>query len=121
MILTVDIGGTKTRLATFNADGGIAHEVKFATLRDTNQFVNLLASTARSDFPDAQAVVVGAAGLFENGVIKSYSKLGWRDFSIVTELQKLLPGIPIWLENDCNLGALGAFSLYTPPHGVVCI
>lgn len=118
MILTVDTGGTKTRLATFDEMGQIARELQFETPRDTDEYIHTLADTIRREFPDASAIAVAAPGILDqntDGVIKMLAKLDWYDFHLLDELREQLPGIKIWLENDANLGGLGAFAMYGQP------
>ncbi len=118
MILTVDTGGTKTRLATFNDAGQIARELQFETPRDTDEYIRTLADTIRREFPDSSVVSVAAPGFLDQnvtGVIKSLPKLGWKDFHLLEKLQAQLPGKKIWFENDANLGGLGAFAMHGQP------
>jgi predicted NBD/HSP70 family sugar kinase len=117
MILTIDTGGTKTRLVTFGDTGEIAHEITFDTPHDTDQYIAELKRFIDSDFQREQisAVAIAVPGFVENNIVRWHMRLGWRDFDIPAALQDFLPDVPIWVQNDANTGALGVIARLDKP------
>jgi len=112
MILTVDTGGTKTRIATFDDDGNINHEVQYETPHDTGEYIRVLVERINTEFntAEASAIVVAVPGLVENGIVRWLGNLHWRDFDIASRLRSEFNNTLIWVENDANLGAIGAMA-----------
>ncbi|MFA5392656.1 MAG: ROK family protein [Candidatus Paceibacterota bacterium] len=112
MIITVDTGGTKTLVANFLEDGTIEQSIKFPTPNNQNEYTSQLLNTVTSQFGNkpADAIVVAAPGIIEDGVIiQSPNHLSWmKGFDIANSLKKSLGNIPIDVKNDANLGGIGA-------------
>ena len=71
------------------------------------------------------AIGIGAPGSVnsaEGTVIFAPNMEGWKDIPLKKELEKLL-GIPVFVENDCNIGALGVYAaeLKSKPSSMVGI
>ncbi len=109
MIIGVDIGGTKTLVASFDADGKIAKELSFATPQDYAEFLSELESTF-ANFADLKisGCCVGVPGLLDRkkGVVKSLGNLPWVDQPIGRDIAKII-GLPkVSIENDSKLAGL---------------
>lgn len=117
MIIGVDTGGTKTLIASFDDDGNIVSRQKFLTPRDIQTYTSQVASTILDLIPnraDLRGIAVAVPGLVENNIAISCKNLGWQNIDIISRLQSHFPDIPMWLENDANLGAIGATNLLSP-------
>src|SRR5688572_4953599 len=109
MYLAVDIGGTKTLIASFDEAGTIVDRLKFETNPDYDAFITDLKQRIRDsgDLSDVAAIGVAAPGHIEddNGIVEGFGNLGWSHKDLSGDLADL--GVPIVLDNDANLGALG--------------
>ena len=108
--VTVDIGGTKTVVAV-HRDGTADALDRFPTPDDPRDAVRaIVASVERAGLRDAAgAVGIGAPGPLDSrsGRMLAPPNLpGWKDFPLAEMITDAL-GIPVRLENDANLGALG--------------
>jgi predicted NBD/HSP70 family sugar kinase len=109
MIIGVDIGGTKTLVASFDGDGKIAKELSFATPTDYPEFLSELESTF-GNFANLNIskCCVGVPGLLDrkNGVVRSLGNLPWVDQPIGRDIAKII-GLPkVSIENDSKLAGL---------------
>lgn len=107
MIIAVDIGGTKTLVASFHGGRSVSNEERFPTPKDPREFLSqLMAVLDRFDAANAQAICVAAPGIIEDdGTILRCSNLPWENF----ELQMLLSekySCPIYINNDAKLAGL---------------
>lgn len=107
MIIAVDIGGTKTLVASFHGERSITNEERFPTPHDPKEFLKeLLAVLERFRAKDAQAICLAAPGIIgADGTVLRCSNLPWTNF----ELRKLLSesyGCPIFVNNDAKLAGL---------------
>lgn len=107
MIIAVDIGGTKTLVASFHEGRSVTNEERFPTPKDEKEFLTQLnAALARFDAQNAQAICVAAPGIIEDdGTILRCANLPWKNF----ELQMLLSQqytCPIYINNDAKLAGL---------------
>jgi predicted NBD/HSP70 family sugar kinase len=108
MYLAIDIGGTKTLLATFTKEGVLKHKVKFETPQDYKALLNELKThTTKLPDHDFSAACVAVPGRIHrsSGVIVSCGNLGWKNEPIEADLEKIL-GCPVTAENDANLAGL---------------
>jgi predicted NBD/HSP70 family sugar kinase len=107
MIIAVDIGGTKTLVASFHGERSVSNEERFPTPHDPHEFLEQLhAVLKRFDAAHAQAICVAAPGIIDaDGTILRCSNLPWTNF----ELQKQLSteyACPIFINNDAKLAGL---------------
>jgi predicted NBD/HSP70 family sugar kinase len=107
MILTIDIGGTKTRVMGF-AGKKVVGEVVFPTVKDAFLLVEAIAEQAKKVFSrrKVEAVGVGVRGFVENGRVTD-EILGWDKVDLRKLLKREFPGVSVLVENDANLGGLG--------------
>ena len=108
MLVTVDTGGTKTLIASFNQDGSVGEMIKFPTPPDQQDYVALLRSTLQEKYSTqtVEAVVVALPGIVKNGVAIWCNNLGWKDFDAASALKGVLGNAPVLIENDANLAGL---------------
>ncbi len=117
-VIGMDLGGTKILAAVVNKRGRIQGEAKTKTRPDEGPeaILKRMAAVARQaarnaqvDWSAIQGMGVGAPGPLnpETGIVHHAPNLpGWDEVPLAPRLSKLL-GIPVFLENDVNLGTLG--------------
>lgn len=108
MYLGVDVGGTKALLAAFKPSGELLKTVKFPTAKDYPTFLkDLAAHIPELGVDDYQAGCVAIPGHVdrkeERGI--RLGNLGWHDFAIGTDLEKLIQA-PVVVENDAKAAGL---------------
>ncbi len=108
MYLGIDIGGTKTLVATLTDQGSIKEIRRFPTPKVYVEFLKELAiSVASLSTKNFLAACAAAPGTIDRskGVALNFGNLPWHDIPLKTDLQKLL-GCPVVVENDANLAGL---------------
>lgn len=104
----VDVGGTKTLVAVFDAGGDVVEQVKFPTPPDYDAFLNALGEVVtRLNQHDFLAVTVAIPGEVdrEEGKGLDFGNLPWQDVPIQADCEKMFH-CPIIVENDANLAGL---------------
>ena len=121
-VIGMDLGGTKILAAVVDAEGQILAEAKRATGADEgpDSVIKRMAQTARKAARQAgieRAAVsglgVGAPGPIdpESGYVYNPPNLpGWDEVGLAPRLSEALE-LPVFLENDVNLGTLGEYAL----------
>lgn len=107
-ILAIDVGGTKTLLASFDANGKVVEKFKFATPTDYTIFVQeLTMAVANLTTKKFENCVIAMPGTIDRnaGIALEFGNLPWHDIPIVADLHQAL-GIPVRVENDAKLAAL---------------
>jgi predicted NBD/HSP70 family sugar kinase len=108
MYLAIDIGGTKTLIATFDDHGTITEQYKFLTPQDYRQFIKELAKNVATlsakKFKSACVALPGRINR-ETGVGVACGNLPWKNVPIKKDLEAFI-GCPVVVENDANLAAL---------------
>jgi len=108
MYLGVDIGGSKTLVATLDAHGVIKEKQKFLTPRDYSAWVEELTRTvARLETKDFQAAGVAVPGKIDrsHGVGRTFGNLPWQNVPVQEDVERIV-GCPVVIENDANLAGL---------------
>jgi glucokinase len=116
-IIGVDLGGTKILTALADMDGRLVAEVKVSTeAREGRQHVlgritgsvEQVLEKAGVKPEQVQALALGAPGPLDTrqGIIHFAPNLGWHDLPVKQVLEQRL-AIPVLLDNDANLAALG--------------
>lgn len=108
MYLGVDVGGTKTLVASLTDKGVITESVKFPTPEKYGDFLLLLFShLAQFKVRDFKAIGIGAPGRIdrEHGILVRCANLNWKNAHIQTDLIRHLH-TPVAVENDAKLAAL---------------
>jgi glucokinase len=112
MYVGIDIGGTKTLVATLSDDGELKDSRRFPTSPDYDRFVQDLDATLKElDLSGAGAdlkVCAGVPGLLDRGagIVHALGNLPWRDKPIGPDISKLLGGATVLIENDSQLAGL---------------
>lgn len=109
MYLGIDVGGTKTLIAAFDASGEVKNQAKFPTPKKYKDFLDQL-GVALENFKDyhfiACCCAIPAQIDRKNGVGLVFGNLDWRNVPIKKDLSRLLPTAKIYVENDSNLAGL---------------
>lgn len=108
MYLGIDIGGTKTLVASLDDSGVIQQEVRFPTPKIYRDFLEKLKETvANLSTNNFVAVGVGAPGKInrKDGVGVAFGNLPWHDVDIMADIQTFVDR-PVVVENDANLAGL---------------
>jgi glucokinase len=118
----MDLGGTKILAAVISSEGRIVAEAKLKTKPDEGpeavigrmeQAARNAVQKAEIEWKDVLGMGVGAPGPVdpESGIVYHPPNLaGWNEVSLGPRLAKEL-GVPVFLENDVNLGTLGEHAL----------
>lgn len=121
-VIGMDLGGTKILAAVVDPEGRILAEVKSATRAEEgpDAVIQRMARTAQKaarlssiDWTQVAGIGVGAPGPMdpEKGVVYTPPNLpGWDKIALAPRLTKALE-VPVYLENDVNLGTLGEYAL----------
>ena len=108
MYLSIDIGGTKTLLATFTNQGKIIEQIKFPTPQLYRQFIREVATAIASlTLSDVTACCVAAPGKINRttGEALAFGNLEWKFVPLKKDIENLVK-CPILIENDANLAGL---------------
>ncbi len=116
-IITVDLGGTKILSALINSRNQIVERVKVATdiekgaesiIKSVAESVNQLLETKNLKETDIAAIAMGVPGTVNpnTGLIGNAPNLNIKNFNVKMSLQRYFK-IPVLIENDVNLAALG--------------
>lgn len=109
MIIAVDTGATKTFVQAFTRGKKESQRHRFATPKDSAQYVEILANllAKQYDLKKATAISIAAPGLVENQQITFCTNLPWQNFDLISALkEKLSLKMPMFLQNDANLAGL---------------
>jgi predicted NBD/HSP70 family sugar kinase len=108
MYLGIDVGGTKTLVASLTNDGVITESKKFPTPKVYHNFIlelrHTLATFEHKDFKAAGIAVPGVVDR-HRGIGMDYGNLPWHDVHIQADLERIIHA-PVLLENDANAGAV---------------
>lgn len=114
MIIAVDTGGTKTLIALFNSRGEVKKTLRFETPKNQDAYLELLQKNLSEfcqdiDFSNVRALTLASPGVVsKNIIVWGGGNLEWRNVDVSSALRKVLPAsVPIFAENDGNLGGLG--------------
>jgi predicted NBD/HSP70 family sugar kinase len=127
----LDIGGTKVLGVLLDPDGSVLGSVRLPTVRGADgvvssacQVVRQLAAAAAVPLSDIGSVGVGVPGLVDplTGSVTHAVNLGIRGggFRLADRMSGALGGVPVHVDNDLNVAALGAsFALGGETHDLV--
>lgn len=109
MYLAIDVGGTKTLLAVFSTSGETLEKRQFPTrpsykswLEDLETEIKKLKSYKISACCCALPAIIDR----DSGIGLEFGRLKWRNVPIKKDLEALLPGTKIEVENDAKLAGL---------------
>lgn len=114
MYLAIDIGGTKTLLSVFDAEGTIVDSFKFPTPANYNEFKAELADNIKQHLANHGAFdycccAVPARLDRTAGVALGFGNLDWKNIPIRDDVQAIV-GSTVIIENDANLAGLSEAS-----------
>ncbi|WP_431798844.1 ROK family glucokinase [Halobacillus andaensis] len=112
-----DIGGTTIKLAVISTEGKIYKKWEIHTdtseqgkniTRDINIAINDTLKELNIHKSSILGIGAGAPGFVDTktGYINEAINIGWKHFDFGIELKELT-GLPVWVDNDANLAALG--------------
>lgn len=117
LIIGIDIGGTAVKMGTINNNGKVLKKWEIPTnISDSGKSiiddiwhsitVELIESNVEKD--TILGLGVGAPGFIdaENGYVHEAVNIGWKDFDLANQLKEK-SGLPVFVENDANVAALG--------------
>lgn len=108
MYLAIDIGGTKTLVASLNNEGVISEKIRFETPESYEKFLENLAETvAKLSTDNFLACGVGMPGRLDrvHGRGVALGNLPWKNIPIKKDIQKVA-GCPVVVDNDANVAGL---------------
>jgi predicted NBD/HSP70 family sugar kinase len=109
MIIGVDIGGTKTLIASYDGDGKIKSETSFKTPKDYSGFIEeFTIRVERFLGSTIKLCCAGVPGLLDRkqGIVHSLGNLPWKEEKVASDLSKAMNGIKVVIENDSKLAGL---------------
>ena len=118
MIITIDTGGTKTLVASFDVSGNPTNKVKFPTPQDPKEYTNKLNQTLKENFSNQsiEKIVVAIPGTLDknNTIIWCPNLPQWKGFNISNKIDGVFKSIPILVENDAKLAGLYEAKILNP-------
>lgn len=109
MYVGIDVGGTKTLVASLDDDGVITEQVRFPTPRDYSEFISELQKTL--DGFKVQSYYAGSIGIpvtvfnRETGHALKFGNLPWENVPIAQDIERSCR-CPMAVENDAKLAGL---------------
>ena len=108
MYLGIDVGGTKTLVATLNRRGEISESIKFPTPPKYSDFVvELTSNVAKLTTQEWLAGAIAAPGVMDRkkGTFLAGGNLKWHNSPLLKDVEKITK-CPMLLENDAKLAGL---------------
>lgn len=108
MYLGIDIGGTKTLVASLNNKGVIIESRKFPTPKIYTEFLKELAiNVANLSTEEFRYIGVAAPGRIDRdkGVVEAFGNLSWKNVPLKHDVYRMLH-TPVVIDNDANLAGL---------------
>jgi len=117
IVVGLDIGGTTVKIGFLTKDGEILKKWEIPTNKKNHgKFIveEILGSVLKNlpslnfDQQNIFSIVAGAPGFVDkkSGVIYEAVNIGWKNYDLAAQL-KALSNVPVFIENDANLAALG--------------
>lgn len=117
VIVGVDIGGTTVKIGIIKDNGEIISNWEIETRKSegSTTVIDDIWSTVQNrlielnmDTEDVLGIGIGAPGFIDGkkGYIYEAVNLGWRNFSLSDHMNQK-SGLPVFVENDANIAALG--------------
>jgi len=115
IIIGIDIGGTAVKIGFLNQQGDIIHkwEIETNTEEQGKYIIDYIWSSVSNTLSQFQiskilGIGIGAPGFVdkETGIVREAVNIGWKNFELGRKLADL-SGLPVFVENDVNLVALG--------------
>jgi len=108
MLVTIDTGGTKTLVASFNKKGELGEQIKFPTPKDPKEYIEALKKVIIENYKNkpVKAIIIAVPGIVKDGVAIWCNNLGWKNFDILSSMKGILSNVPVLIGNDANLAGL---------------
>lgn len=117
IVIGLDIGGTTVKIGFLTRKGEILKKWQIPTNRkERGKFIveEIWQSVLKNlpsinlDQQSIHSIVAGAPGFVDrnSGVIYEAVNIGWKNYNLAGQL-KALTNVPVFIENDANLAALG--------------
>ena len=122
VVVGVDVGGSKILAGAVSGQGAVLHRVRLVTPGGVGApslveeaLVEAVGSLQAAY--EVTAIGIGAAGWVDRDgeVVRFAPHLPWREEPLAARLQDRL-GVPVWLDNDANTGALAELRLGAARH-----
>jgi fructokinase len=115
-VAALELGGTKTVVATGHADGRVVEEFRFPTTTPEETLGRAIHWLAERGCP--AALGVGAFGPLrldrgraDYGCVLATPKAGWSNFSVIGKLRAAFPEVALRLDTDVNAALLAEIAL----------
>lgn len=109
MYIIIDIGGTKTLIATFSKRGRVIKKYKFKTPTARNEFVGILKSAlvpfSRKYNKKTEQIIIAIPGWINQNIATKFGNRPWKNLDLASELKNLFT-CPITLKNDADLATV---------------
>lgn len=118
MYLGIDVGGTKTLVASLDDNGVIQEQFRFPTPPDYDDFLGeLAANVARLSTQDFRAGCIGVPGILDRqrGIVRRFGNLPWQDAAMQADTEGIAH-CPMAIENDAKLAGLSEAMLLKDTH-----
>ena len=109
MLIAIDIGGTKTLVASVNKDSQVVNKIKFPSPKNYSEWLEELKNNINQlGYDDIDFIAIGCAGTMDRdgGIIKNSPNLGWVNTPLTEDVSSLFGGVTTIVENDANLAGL---------------
>lgn len=108
----IDLGGTSIKLGVMNETGTILNKLEVPTPKtyeDTISLFTKLIKEIQRENEGIMAIGIGVPGFVDitAGKVEEAVNLGWNDVQLKKDLEDNLDDIPVYIDNDANLAALG--------------
>ncbi|WP_446899142.1 ROK family protein [Clostridium sp. LBM24168] len=118
-VIGVDLGGTKITGALSDIDSNIlnkytiqtnASEGEAAVLERVMEVIDMVLKNGNKSKKDIKAIGIGSPGPLdaEKGIIITTPNLPFKNFDLTGPIERKFE-IPVYLDNDANVGAIGEF------------
>jgi predicted NBD/HSP70 family sugar kinase len=121
MYLSIDVGGTKTLVASMDDEGNVHESHKFPTPKAYAEFLKEVTTVIdQLEAVDFAAVGIAVPGLVdrERGIGVAFGNLPWKNVPIQADLEHIVHA-PVVLDNDANCAALSEGLLLKKDYNVV--
>lgn len=115
MIVTVDVGGTKTLVASFDQDGRPQEQYRFPTPIEQKDFTKQLVELLLDKYLPHKTTAISVAlpgTILEDGTLDWAGNVPWDDLDM-KQVLKPFYDCPIFIENDANLAGLAEANALT--------
>jgi predicted NBD/HSP70 family sugar kinase len=103
MYLTIDLGGTKTLLATFSPNGKKLRTFRFPTPIERDEFLSMLVKVIRANFTldGLTAIAMAIPGPVKDEQPVFFGNLDWKTYDFKSFLSEKF-GVPVTISNDAS-------------------